>query len=88
MNPKIKLIGIYPIGLDFYNYFMKDKLIKSGIDLEKIDQTHNTIREEALSGLLILGFNKSSAEKAIDKVLKADEVVDVEGLIKEVLKML
>ena len=67
---------------------LKDKLIKSGIELEKIDQTHNTIREEALSGLLILGFNKLSAEKAIDKVLKADDIVDVEGLIKEVLKML
>lgn len=67
---------------------LKDKLIKSGIEIEKIDQTHNTIREEALSGLLILGFNKLSAEKAIDKVLKADEIVDVEGLIKEVLKIL
>lgn len=67
---------------------LKDKLIKSGIELEKIDQTHNTIREEALSGLLRLGFNKLSAEKAIDKVLKADEIVDVEGLIKEVLKIL
>lgn len=67
---------------------LKDKLIKSGIELEKIDQTHNTIREEALSGLLILGFNKLRAEKAIDKVLKADEIVDVEGLIKEVLKIL
>ena len=67
---------------------LKDKLIKSGIELEKIDETHNTIREEALSGLLILGFNKLSAEKAIDKVLKADKVVDVEGLIKETLKLL
>ena len=67
---------------------LKDKLIKSGIELEKIDQIHNTIREEALSGLLILGFNRLSAEKAIDKVLKADDVADVEGLIKEVLKIL
>lgn len=67
---------------------LKDKLIKSGIDIEKLDQTHNTIREEALSGLLILGFHKPSAEKAIDKVLKAGEVGDVEGLIKEVLKIL
>jgi len=67
---------------------LKDKLIKSGIELEKIDETHNTIRDEALSGLLILGFNKLSAEKAVDRVLKADEVVDVEGLIKETLKLL
>ena len=67
---------------------LKDKLIKSGIEHEKIDATHNTIREEALSGLQILGFNKLSAEKAVEKVLKADKVVDVEGLIKEALKML
>ncbi len=67
---------------------LKDKLIKSGIELEKISETHNTIREEALSGLLILGFNKNSTEKVIDKVLKDEKVVDVEGLIKEALKML
>lgn len=67
---------------------LKDKLIKSGIELDKIDETHNTIREEALSGLLILGFSKISAEKAVARVLKANEVVDVEGLIKESLKLL
>ncbi len=67
---------------------LKDKLIKSGIELEKINETHNTIREEALSGLLILGFNKLGAEKVIDKALKNENIVDVEGLIKEALKML
>ncbi len=67
---------------------LKDKLIKSGIELEKINETHNTIREEALSGLLILGFNKNSVEKVIDRVLKDENIVDVEGLIKEALKML
>lgn len=67
---------------------LKDKLIKSGMELEKTGIAHNTIREEALSGLLILGFNKHSAEKAVEKVLKADKAVDVEGLIKEALKTL
>ena len=67
---------------------LKDKLMKSGIELEKIDLTHNTIRDEALSGLLILGFNKLSAEKVVDKVLKEDKITDVEGLIREALKML
>ena len=67
---------------------LKDKLIKSGIELEKINENHNTIREEALSGLLILGFNKLSAEKVIDKALKDENIVDVEGLIKEALKIL
>jgi Holliday junction DNA helicase RuvA len=67
---------------------LKDKLIKSGIELEKINESHNTIREEALSGLLILGFNKNSVEKVIDRVLKDENIIDVEGLIKEALKML
>ncbi|MAZ94242.1 MAG: Holliday junction branch migration protein RuvA [Lentimicrobiaceae bacterium] len=67
---------------------LKDKLIKSGIELEIIDETHNTIREEALSGLLVLGFAKQSVEKALDKVLKSGNVSDVEGLIKEALKMM
>lgn len=67
---------------------LKDKLIKSGIEVEKFSDTHNTIREEALSGLLILGFNKPASEKALDKVLKSMEIVDVEGLIKEALKMM
>jgi holliday junction DNA helicase RuvA len=67
---------------------LKDKLIKSGIELEKIDHTHNTIREEALSGLLILGFSKPGAEKAIDKILRNDNTIGVESLIKEALKMM
>ncbi len=67
---------------------LKDKLPKSGITIEKVNRYHNTIREEALSGLLILGFNKLSAEKVIDKILDKGLVVDVEGLIKEALKAL
>jgi len=67
---------------------LKDKLPKSGITVEKVNRHHNTIREEALSGLLILGFNKLSAEKVIDKILDKGLVVDVEGLIKEALKAL
>ena len=67
---------------------LKDKLPKSGITIEKTNRFHNTIREEALSGMLILGFNKVQAEKVIDKILDKGLVVDVEGLIKEALKAL
>ncbi|OFY51382.1 MAG: Holliday junction DNA helicase RuvA [Bacteroidetes bacterium GWF2_41_31] len=67
---------------------LKDKLPKSGITVEKSNRFHNTIREEALSGMLILGFNKVQAEKVIDKILDKGLVVDVEGLIKEALKAL
>ena len=67
---------------------LKDKLVKAGIEPEKVDFSHNTLKDEALSGLLILGFNKNSAEKAINKILQKDSITSVEGLIKETLKIL
>ncbi len=68
---------------------LKDKLEKAGISIEKLDLQHNTKKEEALSGLTILGFNKSLAEKAIDKVLKKEGAnLSVEELIKSALKIL
>ena len=67
---------------------LKDKLMKQDIQLEKITTTHNTLKDEALSGLLILGFNKNIAEKAMSKVLKQTEIDSVEQLIKEALKIL
>jgi len=67
---------------------LKDKLSKDGFMPENLAFSHNTIQQEALSGLLILGFNKSVASKAIEKVLKQSPVDSVEGLIKESLKIL
>ena len=67
---------------------LRDKLQKAGIELEKIDVSHNTLRQEALSGLLILGFGKPAAEKAISRVLKQKQIESVEELIKETLKTL
>lgn len=67
---------------------LKDKLTKAGIDLEKVDFGHNTLKDEALSGLLILGFNKSTADKAVNRILKQGSVSSVEELIKEALKAL
>ena len=67
---------------------LRDKLTKAGIELEKVDLSHNTIKDEALSGLLILGFNKSVAEKALNRVIKQGSANSVEELIKEALKVL
>jgi len=67
---------------------LKDKLIKQDINLEKMPSSHNTLKDEALSGLLILGFNKTIAEKAVNKVLKQTKIDSVEELIKEALKIL
>ena len=54
----------------------------------KIGTSHNTMKNEALSGLLILGFNKTTASKVLDKVLKQSDFGSVEALIKEALKNL
>ena len=67
---------------------LRDKLAKAGIELEKVDFSHNTLRDEALSGLLILGFNKSAADKAVNRILKQGSANSVEELIKEALKIL
>jgi Holliday junction DNA helicase RuvA len=67
---------------------LKDKLMKQDIQLEKNAPVHNTLKDEALSGLLILGFSKGMAEKALNKVLKQTQIDSVEGLIKEALKIL
>ncbi|MDZ7742341.1 MAG: RuvA C-terminal domain-containing protein [Bacteroidota bacterium] len=49
-----------------------------------MESTHNTKKEEALSGLIILGFNKNIAGKAIDKVLKENGTsISVEEVIKK-----
>lgn len=49
----------------------------------------NKMRDEALSALVMLGFAKNMAEKAVDKALKTEgNAVSVEHLIKLALKNL
>lgn len=68
---------------------LKDKLQKGKISPDFIGTAHNTNREEALSGLTVLGFNKAAAEKALDKISKEqDGELSVEELIKKALKIL
>jgi Holliday junction DNA helicase RuvA len=48
----------------------------------------NTIKEESLSALVNLGFAKKTVEKVLDQVLKGNDQITVEELIKEALKKL
>lgn len=65
---------------------LKDKMLKMAFSTENISSSDNTTRFEALSALVSLGFDKKSAEKALDKV--SDSSASVEKLIKEALKIL
>lgn len=77
---------------------LQDKVDKGAPAPQKVDFTHNTVREESLSGLIILGFPKKMAEKAVDEVIKnyrqmeggdgTGKDLSVEVLIKEALKRL
>lgn len=68
---------------------LKDKIGKSDYtETTKINIVHNTKRDEALSGLVILGFQRFSAQKIVDKLLMETPEISVESLIKESLKYL
>lgn len=65
---------------------LRDKLAKLGLSADTSVVQHNTIREEALSALTMLGFAKNSVEKALDQELKTTAHAEVESLVKSVLK--
>ena len=67
---------------------LKDKLGK----LYETDQIfltpNNTILNESLSALVMLGFVKRDAEKVVSKILQEQPQTTVEGVIKQALKRL
>ncbi len=67
---------------------LKDKILKTfNIDEVSI-ATSNTNKDEALSALEVLGFNKKQSEKVVNAVLKENPEATVEKIIKLALKNL
>ncbi len=68
---------------------LKDKIGKSpASDQILISPANNTIRDEALSALVMLGFARKNVEKEIDNILKTHPGITVEQTIKMALKSL
>ena len=69
---------------------LKDKISKGMPTADLLfDKIDNTIKDEALSALLALGFSKKGAEVKIDKVLKSNsEITTVEKLVKTALSQM
>lgn len=68
---------------------LKDKVMKdSGDMVGNFTPQDNTLRAEALSALVALGFAKVAVQKALNKVLKDRPFSTVEDLIKVTLKQL
>ncbi|MFA8299044.1 MAG: Holliday junction branch migration protein RuvA [Hyphomicrobiales bacterium] len=67
---------------------LKDKMKKEDFIQSEFNPQTFAVREEALAGLLVLGFNKNAVSKTLDKLLKNNGAMTVEELIKEALKLL
>ncbi|MDG1039024.1 MAG: Holliday junction branch migration protein RuvA [Polaribacter sp.] len=67
---------------------LKDKILKT-FNIDKVSTiTNNTNKDEALSALEVLGFNKKQSDKVVSMVLKNNPDASVENLIKLSLKNL
>jgi len=67
---------------------LKDKILKV-YDMDEVSiSQNNTNKDEALSALDVLGFNKKQAERVVDKVISGHPDAKVETIIKEALKNL
>lgn len=85
------LKGIKGIGLKTAQRIivdLKDKIGRHAGGDEIFAFTDNTIREEALSALVMLGFAKSAVTKVLDKIIREQKDLTVEDLIKTALKNL
>jgi holliday junction DNA helicase RuvA len=67
---------------------LKDKMAKVHISDEIIYSEYNTTTEEALSALVMLGFQKSLVEKTLSRITRETNGLTVEELIKMALKVL
>ncbi|MBL4709354.1 MAG: Holliday junction branch migration protein RuvA [Flavobacteriales bacterium] len=78
--------GIGPKSAQRIIIDLKDKISKENISADNSLRLNNTVKEESLSALVNLGFNKNQAEKMIVKILQANAEAAVEEVIKLALK--
>ncbi|MDD2985661.1 Holliday junction branch migration protein RuvA [Flavobacterium sp.] len=67
---------------------LKEKVLKV-YDLDEVSMAlNNTNKDEALSALEVLGFNKKLAERVVEKIVKETPDASIESIIKQALKNL
>ncbi len=68
---------------------LKDKVDKDVTNFDKFSVAHNTNKDEALFALISLGFVRTAADVALNKIIKIDgSELSIEELIKRALKIL
>lgn len=84
-----RIKGIGPKSAQRLILELQDKLKKEGSESLLYIPSNNTAKDEALSALVMLGFAKASADKALDQIIKSNgNSLSVEDLIKLALKSL
>ena len=85
-----KVKGIGPKTAKRIILDLKDKIMKEPINLTTGSASpNNTIKDEALSALLALGFQRPAAQQVISKVLiEHGDIQSIEDLIKKALSRL
>jgi holliday junction DNA helicase RuvA len=58
------------------------------VDQKLFTFANNTVREEALSALVMLGFPRAAAQKVVEKIMEGQPDCKVEVLVKQALKIL
>lgn len=87
--PLLKSIkGIGPKTAQRLVLELQDKLKKQGPDALTSTPLRQSVPDEALSALVMLGFQRQQAEKTLNAVVQAQPESTVETLIKEALKRL
>ncbi len=67
---------------------LKDKILKTYSLSEDSVKTDNTLKEEALSALEVLGFTRRQVEKLVQGILQESPSISLEEIIKQALKNL
>ncbi len=67
---------------------LKDKILKIYEFSEDLPISNNTIKNEALSALEVLGFSRKKVDKIIQVILQDSPSISLEELIKKALKNL
>ncbi len=67
---------------------LKDKIVRIPSAEQILGSEDNTIRNEALSALVMLGFARKEAEAALTKIIRENPEAKLETLIKLTLKRL
>jgi len=67
---------------------LKDKIMKTFALSEDFEIPNNTIKDEALSALEVLGYSRRQSEKTVQKIILENPDVSLENIIKSALKNL